>query len=402
MPRLRTLALEALRASLLDSIASIEAAGAIGEQVLVSSATAVSEASTAVVSESHAAVRSSLEGTRKSRRARLQLAERGPAAATAATNFSPSNGLRPHFQAILSADSTAPVPASTSASNILKKSASANGLLPLTQRARAPDASADGERSCLSDTLIGSGDGLQAGPFIAALQRAPHPLRSCASARGSAFARDVVPVQAELKLARWSTGQSSLQQNIGSSETCAESATVHAGPRGFFVQSFALAPSADSDGVQLVGDDLSLGSLGRPVVPGNAAMYEAMMQSAGLDAGSKRCSINLSGHLHGVDTAACDEDAALHSRLLSLRQTSVRHAACLSHVSNSTLPVGDDRLCPVCITAEVHVEVVACKHAVCCECARMLCSLAGSTPTCPLCRATIGAFQPCGNGVSAQ
>lgn len=376
MPRLRTLALEALRASLLDSIDAIEAASAappVAERPAI-----------------EAVVRSSLEAPRSFKRARIQ---QGPQFAAASCS-APANSLCVQRSALPHAASS-----SSASSSASQQSGPVNALAP--PRSRTPAAIVGGARAFLSNVLLRE-PAPQANSDAHAAAVQPVLLRSFASARSAATMEEMAlphEREAALNLARWSTGQNSLQQSSSSSELRVESATVHAGPQGFFARSGAAPPHLlECEGLQLAEVKLSLGDLGRPVVAGNAAMYEAMMHSAGLDAAShKRCSLSLGG-----DAAADDEDAALHARLLFTRQASVRHAAGLSQVSNSTLPVGDERLCPVCISAEVQVEVAACKHAVCCECARMLCSLPASTPQCPLCRATIGAFQPSSRAVGAQ
>lgn len=61
-------------------------------------------------------------------------------------------------------------------------------------------------------------------------------------------------------------------------------------------------------------------------------------------------------------------------------------------MTTHSLALGDERACPVCLSALARAQVKSCGHQVCITCARAICQAGSAAPTCPLCRTYIDVF----------
>ena len=92
--------------------------------------------------------------------------------------------------------------------------------------------------------------------------------------------------------------------------------------------------------------------------------------------------------LRGACRAGEDSGSA-HSSRSSLLDQSDRRRSLMSTLGS----VDHDRRCPICMDGLTAVRVSGCKHGMCVECARTLCTSVSRAPACPLCRKTVDNFE---------
>ena len=119
------------------------------------------------------------------------------------------------------------------------------------------------------------------------------------------------------------------------------------------------------------------------------AAHEAVQQSRELQQGlsaSQRSDVavlperQLSGSFHPHDIS--------HSAQGTQQQSG-------AGTHSTSLSMGDDGACPVCLSNQARVMVRACEHRMCCTCLRAICSAGNQVPKCPLCRAHMDALLAC-------